>query len=94
MPGASLNRAQILGKLGADPDIRSLPGGGLVANLSVATSDSWVDKESGEKQEKTQWYRVVIFNEPLITNVIEKYLHKGSRIFLEGQLETRKWQGP
>jgi single-strand DNA-binding protein len=92
MSGTSLNRVQIIGNLGADPEIRTLPGGAIVANLSVATSDSWTNKETGEKQEKTQWHRVVIFNEPLITNVVEKFMHKGSRVFLEGQLETRKWQ--
>jgi len=92
MSGTSLNRVQIIGNLGADPEIRTLPGGTLVANLSVATADSWTNKETGEKQEKTQWHRVVIFNEPLITNVVEKFMHKGSRVFLEGQLETRKWQ--
>ena len=92
MSGTSLNRVQIIGNLGADPEIRTLPGGAIVANLSVATSDSWTNKETGEKQEKTQWHRVVIFNEPLVTNVVEKFMHKGSRVFLEGQLETRKWQ--
>lgn len=92
MSGPSRNRVEIIGYLGADPEIRRLPDGSPVANLSVATTDSWTNKETGEKQEKTQWHRVVIFGEPLITNVIEKYLHKGSRVFLEGQLENRKWQ--
>ena len=89
--GASVNRATILGHLGADPEIRNLPEGGRVANLSVATSESWTDKESQEKKERTEWHRVTIFSEPLIA-LAEKALHKGSRVYLEGALQTRKWQ--
>lgn len=88
---ASVNRATILGHLGADPEIRNLPEGGRVANLSVATSESWTDKESQEKKERTEWHRVSIFSEPLIA-LAEKALHKGSRVYLEGALQTRKWQ--
>jgi single-strand DNA-binding protein len=89
--GASVNRATILGHLGADPEIRNLPEGGRVANLSVATSESWTDKESQEKKERTEWHRVTIFSELLIA-LTEKALHKGSRVYLEGALQTRKWQ--
>lgn len=89
--GASVNRATILGHLGADPEIRNLPESGRVANLSVATSESWTDKESQEKKERTEWHRVTIFSEPLIA-LAEKALHKGSRVYLEGALQTRKWQ--
>lgn len=87
---ASLNRAQIIGNVGKDPEIRSLQSGDKIANLSVATSESWTDKASGEKKEKTQWHNVVIFNKHLV-DIVEKYVQKGSRIFVEGQIETRKW---
>ena len=89
---AALNKSQLIGYLGADPDVKHLREGGRVANLSVATSDSWTDKESGEKVEKTEWHRVVIYNEALIDKVVEPFLHKGSRIYIEGKLETHKWQ--
>lgn len=89
---ASLNKSQLIGYLGADPDIKNLREGGRVANLSVATSDSWTDKDSGERVEKTEWHRVVIYNEALIDKVVEPFLHKGSRIYVEGKLETHKWQ--
>jgi len=87
----SLNRVQLIGHLGADPEVRSFQGGGKVAQLRLATSESWTDKQSGERKSKTEWHTVQIFNEGLI-GVIEKYTRKGSKIFVEGQLRTRKWQ--
>ena len=87
----SVNRAIIVGNLGADPEIRRTQDGKPIANLSVATSESWRDKNTGEKREKTEWHRVVVFNEGLC-KVIEQYLAKGSKVYLEGQLQTRKWQ--
>lgn len=87
----SVNKVIILGRLGADPEVRNLPNGGKVVNLSVATSESWKDKNSGERKEKTEWHRVVIFGEGL-TRVAESYLKKGSNVYLEGSLQTRKWQ--
>ena len=88
---ASVNKVILIGNLGADPDIRSMQSGDKVCNLSLATSESWKDKETGERKEKTEWHRVVIFNKGLVT-VCENYLRKGSKIYIEGQLETRKWQ--
>lgn len=87
----SLNKVMLIGNLGNDPDIRSMQNGGRVCNLSIATSESWKDKNTGERRDKTEWHRVVIFNEGLV-NVCENYLRKGSKVFIEGQLETRKWQ--
>ena len=87
----SVNKVILVGNLGRDPEIRSMQNGGRVCNLSLATSESWRDKQSGERREKTEWHRVVIFNENLL-DVAEKYLHKGSKIYVEGQLQTRKWQ--
>lgn len=87
----SVNKVIIVGNLGADPDIRSMQNGGKVVNLSVATSENWNDKNTGEKRERTEWHRVVIFNEGLV-RVAENYLRKGSKVYIEGQLETRKWQ--
>ena len=87
----SVNKVTLIGNLGADPEIRTLPSGSRVASFSIATSDTWKDKESGERQEKTQWHKISIFNEGLI-KIAESYLHKGSKIYLEGQLENRKWQ--
>lgn len=87
----SLNRVMLIGNLGQEPDIRSMQNGGKVCNLSIATSESWKDRNSGERKEKTEWHRVVVFNEGLI-GVIENYVKKGSKVFIEGQLETRKWQ--
>jgi single-strand DNA-binding protein len=92
MTSASLNRVTLIGHLGADPEIRDLPDGGKFANFSVATTDSWTDKSSGEKKDRTTWTKVVIFNEPLIDSVVGKFLKKGSKIFIEGSLENRKWQ--
>lgn len=85
----SVNKVILVGNLGNDPDIRTMQSGGRVANLSIATSESWKDK-SGERQERTEWHRVVIFNDNLV-NVAQNYLRKGSKVYLEGQLETRKW---
>ncbi|HEY4050691.1 MAG TPA: single-stranded DNA-binding protein [Acidobacteriaceae bacterium] len=87
----SLNRAEIIGYLGADPEIRSLPEGGRVAGFSVATTDRWTDKASNKKRERTEWHRISIFNESLI-KLAETYLHKGSEIYLAGQLQSRRWQ--
>ncbi|RUT32838.1 single-stranded DNA-binding protein [Arsenicitalea aurantiaca] len=87
----SVNKVILVGNLGADPEVRSLPSGGKVVNLSVATSENWRDKNSGERRERTEWHRVVIFSEGL-TRVAEQYLRKGSKVYIEGQLQTRKWQ--
>lgn len=86
----SVNKVILVGNLGADPEVRNLPSGGKVVNLSVATSETWKDKNTGEKKEKTEWHRVVIFSEGL-AGVAERYLKKGSKVYLEGQLQTRKW---
>ncbi len=87
----SVNKVILIGNLGRDPEVRSTQDGTRVANLSVATSESWKDRESGERRERTEWHRVVIFNEHLV-EIVEKYLRKGSKVYLEGQLQTRKWQ--
>ena len=87
----SLNKVQIIGRLGADPEIKQMVNGKNVARLSIATSQSWKDKSSGERKEKTEWHRVVIFNEGLV-NIVQQYLKKGANIYLEGQLSTRKWR--
>ncbi|SOE08303.1 single-strand binding protein [Hoeflea halophila] len=87
----SVNKVILVGNLGADPEIRRTQDGRPIANLSVATSESWRDKNSGERREKTEWHRVVIFNEGLC-KIAENYLKKGSKVYLEGQLQTRKWQ--
>jgi single-strand DNA-binding protein len=87
----SINKVILIGNLGADPEIRHTQDGRPVANLRVATSESWRDKSSGEKREKTEWHRVVIFNEGLC-RIAEQYLRKGSKVYLEGQLQTRKWE--
>jgi len=84
------NRVQLIGNVGQDPEIRRTQDGRPIANLSIATSESWKDKNSGEKKEKTEWHRVVVFNEGLC-RVIEQYVKKGDRLFLEGKLRTRKW---
>jgi single-strand DNA-binding protein len=88
---ASVNKVILVGNLGKDPEVRSLQSGDKVVNLTVATSESWKDKSSGERKEKTEWHKVVIFNQPL-ARVAEQYLRKGSKVYLEGQLQTRKWQ--
>src|SRR3569623_1225695 len=87
----SVNKVILVGNLGADPEVRTLPSGIKVVILSVATSDNWRDKNTGERKEKTEWHRVVIFSEGL-AKVAEQYLKKGSKIYLEGALQTRKWQ--
>ena len=87
----SVNKVFIMGNLGKDPEIRNFPNGGRVCNFSVATSESWRDKNSGEKQERTQWHNISILSDPLV-NIAERFLKKGSKVYLEGQLETRKWQ--
>ena len=87
----SLNKVLLIGRLGADPEIKQMVNGKSVARLSLATSQSWKDKSTGEKKEKTEWHRVVIFNEGLV-NVVQQYLKKGANIYLEGALTTRKWK--
>jgi single-strand DNA-binding protein len=87
----SVNKVILVGNLGRDPEIRTTQSGQRVANLSVATSEQWRDKNSGERRERTEWHRVVIFNDNLC-DVVEKYLRKGMKVYLEGQLQTRKWQ--
>ena len=86
----SINKVILIGNLGADPDIRAMQNGDKVVQLSIATSDRWKDKATGEPRERTEWHRVVIFNEA-IGNIAEQYLKKGSTVYLEGQLQTRKW---
>lgn len=86
----SVNKVIIIGNLGRDPEIRSMPNGDRVANLSVATSESWKDKASGERKEKTEWHRVTIFNDNIV-KVVESYVKKGSTVYIEGALQTRKW---
>lgn len=87
---SSINKAIIVGNLGADPEIRKTNSGDPIANLSVATAEKWTDKQTGERREKTEWHRVVIFG-PL-AEVAERYLRKGSKVYLEGAIQTRKWQ--
>ena len=87
----SLNKVLLIGRLGADPEIKQMVNGKSVARLSLATSQSWKDKNSGEKKEKTEWHRVVVFNEGLV-NVVQQYLKKGAQVYIEGQLTTRKWR--
>lgn len=86
----SLNKVEIIGNLGNDPELRYMPSGGAVANLSIATTESWKDKTTGEKKEQTEWHRVVIFGKK--AEVAGEYLRKGSKVFIEGSLRTRKWQ--
>lgn len=88
---SSVNKVILLGALGADPEVRHTQDGRPIVNLSVATSESWKDKNSGERKEKTEWHRVVIFSEGL-AKIAERYLKKGSKVYIEGQLQTRKWQ--
>lgn len=87
----SVNKVILVGNLGNEPEVRNLPSGGKVVNLSVATSERWRDRNTGEQREKTEWHRVVIFSEGL-AKVAEQYLRKGSKVYIEGQLQTRKWQ--
>ena len=86
----SVNKVILVGNLGQDPEIRTFNNGGRIANMSLATSESWKDKSSGERKERTQWHRVVVNSEPLV-NLCEKYIKKGSKLYIEGQLETRKY---
>jgi len=85
-----INKVILIGNLGQDPEVRFTPGGTAVANLSVATSDSWMDKQSGQRQERTEWHRVVLFNKQ--AEVAQQYLKKGAKVYIEGRLQTRKWQ--
>lgn len=87
----SVNKVIIVGNLGRDPEVRSFQNGGKVCNITVATSENWRDKNTGERRERTEWHRVAIFSEGLV-RVAEQYLRKGSKVYIEGQLETRKWQ--
>lgn len=87
----SVNKVILIGNLGQDPEVRTFQNGGKVVNLRIATSEQWKDRNSGERQERTQWHSVAIFSEPL-ARVAEQYLKKGSKVYIEGQLETRKWQ--
>lgn len=87
----SLNKVMLIGNLGADPEVRTFQNGGKVCNLRIATTESWKDRNTGEKQERTEWHTVAIFNEG-IAGVAERFLKKGSKVYIEGQLQTRKWQ--
>jgi len=87
----SVNKVILIGNLGRDPEVRTFQNGGKVCNLRIATSETWKDKSSGERRERTEWHSVAIFSEPL-ARVAEQYLKKGSKVYIEGQLETRKWQ--
>ncbi|MBU2962329.1 single-stranded DNA-binding protein [Citreicella sp. C3M06] len=87
----SVNKVILVGNLGADPEVRSFQNGGKVCNLRIATSETWKDKNTGERRERTEWHSVAIFSEPL-ARIAEQYLRKGSKVYIEGQLETRKWQ--
>lgn len=87
----SINKVILVGNLGRDPEVRQFQNGGKVCNLRIATSETWKDKNSGERKERTEWHSVAIMSEPL-TKVAEQYLRKGSKVYIEGQLETRKWQ--
>jgi len=87
----SLNKVLLIGRLGADPEIKQMVNGKSVARLSIATSNTWKDKNTGEKKEKTEWHRIVIFNEGLV-NVVKQYVKKGAQVYIEGQLTTRKWR--
>lgn len=86
----SLNKVTLIGNLGKDPDIRTTQDGREIASFSVATTETWRDKSSGEKKEKTEWHRVVVFSQPLV-NIVKNYIHKGSKVYIEGALHTRKW---
>ena len=86
----SLNKVLLIGRLGADPEIKQMANGKNVARLSLATSNSWKDKNTGEKKEKTEWHRIVVFNEGLV-GVVENYIKKGTKLYIEGALQTRKW---
>ena len=87
----SVNKVILVGNLGRDPEVKSFTSGGKVCNLRIATSETWKDRTTGERKERTEWHSVAIFSEPVV-NIAEQYLRKGSKVYLEGQLETRKWQ--
>ena len=87
----SLNKVMLIGRLGQDPEVRNTQDGRSLCTFSIATSESWNDKNTGEKREKTDWHRIVVFNEGLV-NIIQQYVKKGSNVFIEGQLQTRKWE--
>lgn len=87
----SVNKVILVGNLGRDPEVRSFPNGGRVANFSIATSESWKDKNTGEKKERTEWHRISVLNDALV-GVVERFLKKGSKVYIEGQLETRKYE--
>jgi len=87
----SVNKVILIGNLGRDPEIRTFQNGGRVANFSIATSERWTDRNSGERRERTEWHRIAVLNDNLI-QVVERFLKKGSKVYVEGQLETRKWQ--
>ncbi|MBK5966733.1 single-stranded DNA-binding protein [Thiocystis minor] len=87
---AGVNKVILIGNLGADPEVRQLPSGDAVANVRLATSESWKDKNTGEKQERTEWHSVVFFGK--LAEIVQTYLHKGSKVYVEGKLRTRKWQ--
>lgn len=86
----SVNKVILIGNLGKDPEVRSFPNGGRVANFSIATSESWKDKSTGEKKERTEWHRISVLNDALV-GIVERYVKKGMKVYIEGQLETRKW---
>ena len=86
-----INKVILIGNLGADPEVRSTPSGLTIANLRLATTDSWRDRQSGEQQERTEWHRVALFGR--LAEIAQQYLHKGSKVYVEGRLQTRKWQG-
>lgn len=85
-----INKVIIIGHLGSDPELKHMPSGGAVANVNIATTDGWKDKQSGEKQERTEWHRVVFFQK--LAEIVGEYLRKGSQVYVEGRLQTRKWQ--
>ena len=87
---ASVNKVILIGNLGQDPEVKYMPSGGAVTSISIATTEHWKDKATGEKKEKTEWHRVVFFNR--LAEIVGEYLHKGSQVYIEGQLRTRKWQ--
>ena len=89
--GSSVNKVILIGNLGADPEVKSFQNGGRIANLRLATTESWKDKTTGQRQTRTEWHSVTVHSDGLV-GVVERYLHKGSKIYLEGQLRTRKWQ--
>ena len=90
MATKGVNKVIIIGNLGSDPEVRYMPSGGAVANISVATSESWKDKDNGQQQERTEWHRIVFYNR--LAEIVGEYLRKGSKVFVEGSLRTRKWQ--